>query len=102
MDIAQPNVCFVGGFTEAVKVANLARAFNKQIANGGTWPFHNVHLQAGMVNGTKVEFHLVFWRLCEVIFKEGPKPENGWVTPFERPGLGLEPNFELLEQYRIK
>lgn len=102
VDIAQPNVCFVGGFTEAVKVANLARAFNKQIANGGTWPFHNVHLQAGMVNGTKVEFHLVFWRLCEVIFKEGPKPENGWVTPFERPGLGLEPNFELLEQYRIK
>lgn len=102
VDIAQPNVCFVGGFTEAVKVANLARAFNKQIANGGTWPFHNLHLQAGVVNGTKVEFHLVFWRLCEVIFKEGPQPNHGWVKPFERPGLGLEPNFDVLEQYRIK
>ena len=50
VDIAQPNVCSVGGYTEAVKVAALAQAFNLPIANGGGWPHHNMHLQAAMAN----------------------------------------------------
>ena len=49
VDIAQPNVCSVGGYTEAVKVAALAQAFNLPIANGGGWPHHNMHLQGGDV-----------------------------------------------------
>jgi L-rhamnonate dehydratase len=57
VDIAQPNVCSVGGYTETVKVAALAQAFNLPIANGGGWPDHNMHLQAAMSNGWRVEFH---------------------------------------------
>ncbi|MEA2657803.1 MAG: L-rhamnonate dehydratase [Candidatus Binatota bacterium] len=38
VDIVQPNVCSVGGYTEAVKVAAMAQAFNLPIANGGGWP----------------------------------------------------------------
>ena len=36
----------------AYVVAGLAAAFNTMIENGGAWPFHNMHLQAGLANGT--------------------------------------------------
>ncbi|MGH9772754.1 MAG: enolase C-terminal domain-like protein [Candidatus Acidiferrales bacterium] len=46
IDILQPNVCYVGGYTEGMKVAALAQAYNILIADGGGWPHHNMHLQA--------------------------------------------------------
>src|SRR6188474_2190903 len=50
-DILQPNVCISGGITQCLKVAGLAAAFNTMIENGGAWPFHNMHLHAGLANG---------------------------------------------------
>ena len=52
IDYAQPNVVISGGFTQCVKIAGLAAAFNVPIANGGAWQYHNMHLQAGVANGT--------------------------------------------------
>jgi L-alanine-DL-glutamate epimerase-like enolase superfamily enzyme len=100
VDILQPNVCYVGGFTEGAKVASLAQAFNILIANGGGWPHHNMHLQAAMANGWRVEFHYVMWKVGEAIFKDTPEPEKGWVALTERPGLGLEPKEDVLREYR--
>ena len=102
VDIAQPNVCSVGGYTEAVKVAALAQAFNLPIANGGGWPHHNMHLQAAMANGWRVEFHFEMWGIGDKVYKEPPAPVNGWVTLPETPGLGLEPRFDALEEYEEK
>ncbi|HET9915952.1 MAG TPA: mandelate racemase/muconate lactonizing enzyme family protein, partial [Candidatus Binatia bacterium] len=102
VDIAQPNVCSVGGYTEAVKVAALAQAFNLPIANGGGWPHHNMHLQAAMANGWRVEFHFEMWGIGDKVFNEPPAPVNGWVTLPDTPGLGLEPRFDALEEYEEK
>lgn len=99
VDIAQPNVCSVGGYTEAVKVAALAQAFNLPIANGGGWPHHNAHLHAAMANGWRVEFHFEMWGVGDRIYQEPPAPVNGWVTLPETPGLGLEPRWEALQEY---
>jgi L-alanine-DL-glutamate epimerase-like enolase superfamily enzyme len=99
VDIVQPNVCSVGGYTEAVKVAAMAQAFNLPIANGGGWPHHNMHLHAAMSNGWRVEFHLDMWKVGEVKYKNPPAPERGWVTIPEKPGLGLEPRWEALKEY---
>jgi len=99
VDIAQPNVCSVGGYTEAVKVAALAQAFNLPIANGGGWPHHNMHLQAAMANGWRVEFHFEMWGVGDKIYKEPPAPVNGWVTLPDTPGLGLEPRFDALKEF---
>jgi L-alanine-DL-glutamate epimerase-like enolase superfamily enzyme len=99
VDIAQPNVCSVGGYTEAVKVAALAQAFNLPIANGGGWPHHNMHLQAAMANGWRVEFHFEMWGVGDAIYKEPPAPERGWVTLPETAGLGLEPRWDALKEY---
>ena len=102
MDIVQPNVCSVGGYTEAVKVAAMAQAFNLPIANGGGWPHHNMHLQAAMANGWRVEFHLDMWKVGEAIYQNPPAPNHGWVTLTETPGLGLEPRLEALKEYEEK
>ncbi len=99
VDIVQPNVCFVGGYTEAVKVAAMAQAFNLPIANGGGWPHHNMHLQAAMANGWRVEFHLDMWKVGEAIYVNPPVPDHGWVTIPEIPGLGLEPRWEALKEH---
>jgi len=100
VDVIQPNVVWVGGYTEALKVAAMAQAFNIPIANGGGWPHHNMHLIAGVSNGWRVEFHLVMWRLGEAIFQDPPKPVRGMVTLPDRPGLGLEPKEEMLSETR--
>jgi len=102
VDIAQPNVCSVGGYTEAVKVAALAQAFNLPIANGGGWPHHNMHLQAAMANGWRVEFHFEMWGVGDKIYKEPAAPVDGWVTLPETAGLGLEPRFETLKEFEEK
>jgi len=96
VDILQPNVCWGGGYTEAVKVAHMAQAFNIPIANGGGWPHHNAHLIAAVANGWRVEFHYLMWMTGNMIYQDPPQPETGWVTLPERPGLGLEPKEEVL------
>jgi L-rhamnonate dehydratase len=98
VDIVQPNVCYVGGFTEALKVAAMAQAFNLPLSNGGGWPHLNAHLMAGVDNGTRVEFHLLMWRASDQIFKNPFPPVNGEVTLPDRPGLGLEPNEDTLRE----
>ena len=102
VDIAQPNVCSVGGYTEAVKVAALAQAFNLPIANGGGWPHHNMHLHAAMANGWRVEYHFEMWGVGDKIYKEPPAPDHGWVTLAETPGLGLEPRPDALREFEEK
>lgn len=102
LDISQPNVCNSGGYTEVSRVAALARAFNLPIANGGGWPLHNLHANAGLFNGGAVEFHWLAWKAGEVIFDDPPEPRDGAVAVPDRPGLGFEPRADHeLGQFRI-
>ncbi|NND50743.1 MAG: mandelate racemase/muconate lactonizing enzyme family protein [Rhizobiales bacterium] len=96
VDFVQPNVVYVGGFTEALKVAGMAQAFNLPLANGGGWPHLNGHLMAGMDNGIRVEFHLLMWRASNQLFANAVQPQAGTVTMPDLPGLGLEPNEDAL------
>ena len=99
VDILQPNVCYGGGYTEAMKVAAMAQTFNLLIANGGGWPHHNMHFFAAVPNGWRVEFHYVMWKVGETIYHDPPVPSRGWVTLREDPGLGLEPRWDALKEY---
>ena len=65
------------------------------------WPHLNAHLQAGMDNGTRVEFHLLMWLTSNRIFIDPPQPENGTYTLPDTPGLGLEPNEDGLKESMI-
>lgn len=102
VDVLQPNVLYNGGYTEALKVAHLAQAFNMPIANGGGWPMFNMHLQAAMMNGGPVEFHYGMWMTGKHFFEGITDPVNGKVTIPDRPGLGFTPKYDALEDARIK
>jgi len=100
VDILQPNVVYCGGYTEGVKIAAMAQAFNLPIANGGGWPHHNAHLQAAMANGWRIEYHYVMWKAGDMLFDGTVGPEKGWTTLSDRPGLGLDPKFDALKEYQ--
>ena len=55
----------------------MAAAFNVSVANGGAWGFHNMHLQAGVANGTLVEHHYLAVELYKQIYRGLPEPEDG-------------------------
>lgn len=97
IDIAQPNVRDIGGFTGGLRAAGLAQAFNIQLEMGGNYPHLNMHLHAGVPNGGRVEFHLGGWRIGEALYDGMPKPVKGWVTLPEAPGLGFTPKAGILD-----
>ncbi|ETX27851.1 mandelate racemase/muconate lactonizing enzyme family protein [Roseivivax isoporae] len=90
VDLVQPNVAITGGITQCLKIAGLAHGFGVPIANGGAWPFHNMHLQAGVTNGTLVEWHLPAVALCRTLFRGLPEPEAGRLRLPDTPGLGFD------------
>jgi L-alanine-DL-glutamate epimerase-like enolase superfamily enzyme len=97
IDIAQPNVRDIGGFTGGLYAAGLAQAFNIQLEMGGNYPHLNMHLHAGVPNGGRIEFHLGGWRIGEALFDGTPKPVRGWVTLPDAPGLGFTPKAGILD-----
>lgn len=97
IDIAQPNVRDIGGFTGGLYAAGLAQAFNIQLEMGGNYPHLNMHLHAGVPNGGRIEFHLGGWRIGEALFDGMPKPVKGWVTLPDAPGLGFTPKAGILD-----
>jgi L-alanine-DL-glutamate epimerase-like enolase superfamily enzyme len=98
IDVAQPNVAITGGYSQCVKIAGMAAAFNVPIANGGAWPWHNMHLQAGVTNGTLVEYHYVAALLCEQLFDGLAKPHEGMLELPSTPGLGFELNHHAVRE----
>ncbi len=98
IDFAQPNVCITGGFTQCVKIAGLAASFNVSIANGGAWSYHNMHLQAGVANGSLIEHHYLAVEMYKLLYRDLPMPSEGWLTLPEKPGLGFEPKREAIAE----
>lgn len=94
VDVVQPNACITGGYTQCLRIAGMAAAFNTQFANGGAWPHHNMHLHAGLANGSLVEYHSVAVEVCKQVFDGLPEPSQGVLALPEQPGLGFRPNRE--------
>lgn len=98
VDYLQPNVVISGGYTQAAKIAALAEAFNLPVVNGGAWPYHNMHLQAGVSNGSLVEYHHFSALVCQRLFRGLPEPADGWLALPEAPGLGFEPDADAVAE----
>lgn len=98
VDVVQPNACISGGFTQCLRVAGMASAFNTRFANGGAWPHHNMHLHAGLANGSLVEYHSVAVECCQLVFDGLPVPEAGVLKLPEKAGLGFTPNRERIAE----
>ena len=102
IDYAQPNVVISGGYTQCQKIAGMAAAFNVPVANGGAWQYHNMHLQAGVANGSLVEIHYLAEELYRKVFDGMPVAEQGYLTLPETPGLGFTPRPDAVKEFTIK
>ena len=98
VDFVQPNVCITGGYTQCLRIAGLAASFNVSMANGGAWGFHNMHMQAGVANGTLVEHHYLAVELYKQIYRGLPMPADGFFVMSDKPGLGFEPNHDAIRE----
>ena len=98
VDILNPTVGFVGGFTMGMKAAAVAQAFNLPIANG---THYDMHLHAAVPNGWRSEFHLMEWLTAKAVYEEFPGPEAGWVTLSQKAGLGLTLREDAIREYKV-
>jgi L-rhamnonate dehydratase len=99
VDVLQPNVRDIGGYTEGVKAIGLAEAFNVRVSMGGNWPQLNMHLHAGLDHGGLVEFHLLGWQLAESLFEGAVVPGGGWAPAPMGHGIGMTPKVDLVREF---
>lgn len=101
VDIIQPNVNNDGGYTAGLKIGLMAKAFSRTLGHGNGSGPHNIALQAGLHNGSIVEYHFHKWMAYNAIFEHVPQPENGWLTVSQEPGLGLDPKPGLIKEFKV-
>lgn len=80
-------------------MAALAKAFNVPIGHGNGSGPANIALQAGVPNGTIVEYHLNRWNGYNAIFHGVPQPHDGMLTVSTEPGTGMVPVDGLVEEF---
>jgi L-alanine-DL-glutamate epimerase-like enolase superfamily enzyme len=92
----------LGGVTEFMKVAALAQAHDLRIAPHGSQDIH-IHLVTAISNGLILEYYRdstdpMHGKIYHTTLMLN---DDGTVSPPEVPGIGIDPNYEFLEAYRV-
>ncbi len=100
--ILNADAKILGGVTEFMKVAALAQAADLDIAPHGSQDIH-VHLVAAIPNGLILEFYReTFDPMWGRVYEETLSlNKDGTVSPPGVAGIGVSPNFNVLEEFRI-
>jgi galactonate dehydratase len=106
VDIIQPDFQKVGGIAEAQKVANLAQAFYIPVAPhcvvSPIGVMATAHACTTFPNFLACEWHWInHLDLWKSWVREGEIIVNGYVTPTEKPGLGVEMDEEVAKKVQI-
>jgi L-rhamnonate dehydratase len=104
LDILQPDIHWVGGLTECVRICQMADAAGLTVIlhGGGGDPFGQ-HLTGAMPNTPWAEYGV--WSapgvpLAEARWCSGASvPQEGWLRPNDGPGFGLEIQPEWLRPF---
>ncbi len=113
LDIYQPDVASAGGFTECKKMAAIAQAYNTAIMPHA-WG-SGVSLAAALqfisslpytpMSDEPSELFLEFDQSSHpfrtALINDGIKYEDGYIYVPDKPGIGVEVNRDILEQYRV-
>jgi L-alanine-DL-glutamate epimerase-like enolase superfamily enzyme len=104
VDFVQPSPAKMGGLTELKKVYALASAHNVTVMvhtfYDGPGLLASVHASAAL-GGRDA---LVEWRYFDLeaqLYGDAIIPKNGAIAVPQAPGLGLEPNAEVIREYRM-
>lgn len=109
-DLIAHNACAIfnadakilGGVTEFMKVAALVQSVDLDIAPHGSQDIH-VHLVAAISNGLILEFYgQHFDPMWGRIYQDTLHlNDDGTVSPPSVPGIGVEPNYDALAEFRV-
>ena len=97
---ADAKIC--GGVSEWMKIAAIAQAHDLDIAPHGSQEVH-IHLVSAVSNGLILEYypdrvHPMQSRMYHHTLRLN---DDGTVSPPEVPGMGTDPNYEVLGPYRV-
>jgi L-alanine-DL-glutamate epimerase-like enolase superfamily enzyme len=95
-DIVQQDVCRVGGITEWMEIADLARANGLKVSPHFVMEL-TPSLLASIKNGLFVEY--IPW--LRKLFSNPPKIEGGSIFPPDSPGIGLELDSDSFRRFLI-
>ena len=102
-DIFQPDPAFCGGISEAMRIANLASAFNLRLAPhlwaGAPCFFAGLHICAASPSSFTIEYSLGANPMIHDLSKEAVSVSDGMIAIPEKPGLGFEMNEKTLKDY---
>ena len=93
----EPDVSNIGGITPWMKVAHLAEAHNLPVTTHGVHELH-VHLLAAIPNASFLEAHGFG---LEDYLREPVEIVDGWARAPDRPGHGVEFDFDKLDVHRV-
>lgn len=105
VDIIQPDVCHVGGISELRKIAAIAEIKDILVAphnsNGPISTAASTHLLTAIPNGLILEYWVdIPWR--SKLIKGGEQVSRGFIIPSDRPGLGVQLDYEEIEKHPSK
>ncbi|HUU65087.1 MAG TPA: mandelate racemase/muconate lactonizing enzyme family protein [Dehalococcoidales bacterium] len=106
LDIAQPDVTWCGGITEAKKIAAMASAWNIPCVphsfSSAIALVANLHFSASIPNSMFQEFDRNYNPLRENLLIEPIRiNKSGYIELMDKPGLGVELNQSIVKQYRV-
>jgi L-alanine-DL-glutamate epimerase-like enolase superfamily enzyme len=109
LDVLQPDVGRVGGFTEAKKVCDIAADRGRLIVphcwKSGIGIAASAHLCAASPHCPYIEFlpsALAESRLRRELVQDELRMQNGRIALPEKPGLGIELNMEAVRRFSVK
>jgi L-alanine-DL-glutamate epimerase-like enolase superfamily enzyme len=105
IDVLQPDLTRCGGFTVARKIVHMAERANRQVIphswSSDLLTAASLHLAAFQRRAPFVEFSTSQGPLSRQLVKEPLRLEDGFLRVPEAPGLGMEVNDAIVNQYRI-
>lgn len=106
LDIVQPDVARVGGFTAGMRLSALVHAHNVRYAphtgfSCGVAQLSSLHLAAAVSGLWKTEWMFIDNPLAEIFTEPLPKSKKGMMDLPQRPGLGLELDKKAIAKYRL-
>lgn len=106
VDIVQPDIARIGGFTAAMRLNALVHAHNVRYAphtgfSCGVAQLASIHLAAAVSNLKFLEEMYIQNDLAEIFTEPLPKATKGVVAVPQRPGLGLQLDRKKIAKYRL-
>ena len=104
VDYLQPSVTKVGGISECEKIRSLNKSSGLPVAPHSPYfgPGYLATLQLAAVDERFDVFEYLYVKPDDWLYRGFPLPQRGQVPIPDGPGLGLEPDPEIIARYRVK